>query len=238
MMTTSTPHVMAIETNYAGHRFRSRLEARWAVFFDALGIQWTYEQQGYVIGIYDDKRRFLPDFYLPEFDVFVEVKGSNERMDWSLLGVAVDNFSDYRLPDTGRAYSGNPGAGSAVLVLGNIPPSRTHWRHWLVVNQKGARVEAWTWWYRRLRPAIGEVDVGYFDASWGGFDEDFEWNYVEPSVHGAAEDCCCLAPLMEPACNCLAKGEHFSPDPVSRAYDQARIARFEHGETPIAGWSQ
>lgn len=28
----------AIETRYKGYRFRSRLEARWAVFFDALGL--------------------------------------------------------------------------------------------------------------------------------------------------------------------------------------------------------
>lgn len=30
--------IKAIETSYAGCRFRSRLEARWAVFFDTLGI--------------------------------------------------------------------------------------------------------------------------------------------------------------------------------------------------------
>jgi hypothetical protein len=28
--------IKAIETSYKGYRFRSRLEARWAVFFDAL----------------------------------------------------------------------------------------------------------------------------------------------------------------------------------------------------------
>ena len=31
-----------IETEYKGYRFRSRLEARWAVFFDALNIKWEY----------------------------------------------------------------------------------------------------------------------------------------------------------------------------------------------------
>jgi hypothetical protein len=30
--------LQAIETFYRGYRFRSRLEARWAVLFDALGI--------------------------------------------------------------------------------------------------------------------------------------------------------------------------------------------------------
>jgi len=33
--------IKAIETEYDGHRFRSRLEARWAVFFNAVGL--TYE---------------------------------------------------------------------------------------------------------------------------------------------------------------------------------------------------
>ncbi len=30
--------IKAIETRYKGYRFRSRLEARWAVFFDALSV--------------------------------------------------------------------------------------------------------------------------------------------------------------------------------------------------------
>lgn len=32
--------IKAIETYYKGYMFRSRLEARWAVFFDASGIKW------------------------------------------------------------------------------------------------------------------------------------------------------------------------------------------------------
>ncbi len=32
-----------IETIYNGFRFRSRLEARWAVFFDAVEIKYEYE---------------------------------------------------------------------------------------------------------------------------------------------------------------------------------------------------
>lgn len=41
--------IQPIQTSYAGHRFRSRLEARWAVFFDAMKIDWEYEPQGYTI---------------------------------------------------------------------------------------------------------------------------------------------------------------------------------------------
>jgi hypothetical protein len=63
--------VKAIETVYSGYRFRSRLEARWAVFFDALGIRWEYEKEGYDLdGLY-----YLPDFWLPEQQYWVEIKG-------------------------------------------------------------------------------------------------------------------------------------------------------------------
>lgn len=64
--------IKPIETIYNGYRFRSRLEARWAVFFDVLGIEYEYEPEGFELG---DGLRYLPDFYLPENDVWVEVKG-------------------------------------------------------------------------------------------------------------------------------------------------------------------
>lgn len=75
--------ITPLETRYAGCRFRSRLEARWAVFFDHLGIKWEYEPQGYVVE--PNKRPYLPDFRLPELDAFVEVKGDSEQLDTRLL---------------------------------------------------------------------------------------------------------------------------------------------------------
>lgn len=61
----------AIPTHYDGHHFRSRLEARWAVFFNELGIRYEYEREGYDL----DGVRYLPDFWLPAQQSFVEVKG-------------------------------------------------------------------------------------------------------------------------------------------------------------------
>ena len=61
-----------IETIYKGHRFRSRLEARWAVFFDHIGINWIYEPEGFE---FPDGTKYLPDFYLPDSKQFFEVKG-------------------------------------------------------------------------------------------------------------------------------------------------------------------
>jgi hypothetical protein len=62
--------IQALETTYKGTRFRSRLEARWAVFFDALGIKWEYEPQGYLTS----QGPYLPDFWFPQTHMFGEVK--------------------------------------------------------------------------------------------------------------------------------------------------------------------
>lgn len=50
----------AIETRYKGYRFRSRLEARWAVFFDAMGTGWEYEKEGFHL----HSGSYLPDFWI------------------------------------------------------------------------------------------------------------------------------------------------------------------------------
>jgi hypothetical protein len=45
---------IGIPTLYRGVMFRSRLEARWAAFFDLIGWAWTYEPQ--------DLAGYIPDF--------------------------------------------------------------------------------------------------------------------------------------------------------------------------------
>lgn len=60
--------IQPIETYHAGYRFRSRTEARWAVFFDHLKIRWQYEAQGYEL---DNGDWYLPDFWLPEMGIAV-----------------------------------------------------------------------------------------------------------------------------------------------------------------------
>jgi|SRR5215208_4017187 len=60
-----------IDTVYNGYRFRSRLEARWAVFFDVLGVPYDYEPEGYDLGRVG---WYLPDFWLPEQRCWVEIK--------------------------------------------------------------------------------------------------------------------------------------------------------------------
>ena len=63
--------IKPIETIYNGYRFRSRLEARWAVFFDTLDIKYEYEKEGFDLG---DGIYYLPDFWLPQVNMWAEVK--------------------------------------------------------------------------------------------------------------------------------------------------------------------
>lgn len=97
------PLIKAIDTEYNGMMFRSRLEARWAVFFDAAGIKYEYEPEGFEYHGY----RYLPDFYLPETDTYAEVKPDRE-------GVEKDIVKASKL-----IYWGGPI--KRLVLLGNIP---------------------------------------------------------------------------------------------------------------------
>jgi len=70
--------IKAIETVYNGYRFRSRLEARWAVFFDALGVEYQYEPEGLEL---EEQGRYLPDFYIPHINTYLEIKPCLTHLD-------------------------------------------------------------------------------------------------------------------------------------------------------------
>lgn len=98
-----------IQTEYKGYLFRSRLEARWAVFFDACGVDWEYEPEGYDLG---NGLRYLPDFLLHGVegrvtgDLYVEVKGNMTEKDAEKI----------------RRFHEN---GMPILVVGRIPYGTT-----------------------------------------------------------------------------------------------------------------
>ena len=72
--------IKSIETKYKGYRFRSRLEARWAVFFDEVGIKWEYEPEGFQTSI----GNYLPDFFLIDLNMYAEVKHDNGNFEKAL----------------------------------------------------------------------------------------------------------------------------------------------------------
>jgi len=93
--------IKPIETLYRGYKFRSRLEARWAVFFDTLGFKYEYEKEGFELSTGE---RYLPDFYLPEDKLWVEVKGDQPNSKYVKM---LKSFSDQ--------------LGSALLLAVGIP---------------------------------------------------------------------------------------------------------------------
>lgn len=90
----------AIQTEYKGYLFRSRLEARWAVFFDAIGVAWEYEPEGIVLS---DESQYLSDFYLSDFYCYFEVKRKSikgtdeeEKVIWKISnGQYTDTWADH-----------------------------------------------------------------------------------------------------------------------------------------------
>lgn len=53
-------NVPSIETPYGVYVFSSRLEARWAVYFDNLGVEYDYEPYWFQL----PSRNYLPDFWI------------------------------------------------------------------------------------------------------------------------------------------------------------------------------
>lgn len=195
--------IKPIETRYAGCRFRSRLEARWAVFFDRMKLAWRYEPQGYPLG---DGTAYLPDFWLPGPGVWVEVKGAPTEADVIKLyhAAAVDGLplayeSDRRpvdVLDVG-AVTRIPSV-PRVLILGEVPRTGQYgWTHPLVVlSASGPMVmNAYFFW--------SVLDVVGYPRMW-------------PPERASFDGCQWESLAMDTS--------------VAIAYDAARSARFEHGE--------
>jgi hypothetical protein len=155
----------AIETNYNGYRFRSRLEARWAVFFDTLGVRYEYEREGYRLG---DGTPYLCDFWLPDHGYWVEVKGETpgDRELRKALGLAQLSVRPVLL------FVGTPGEETILAVYGELPPEgvRLAWCphcERFDFNGRGThtgfRNDALDYAYRAARSArfeFGETPVG------------------------------------------------------------------------------
>lgn len=200
--------IKAIETSYKGYRFRSRLEARWAVFFDALDIEFQYEPEGFE----KDGQRYLPDFYLPQSKVWVEVKGSDEllRHDVPRLTAILDWNSP--LPDmSNSAYSDQGG----LLLLGEVP-----WiagfgivLHPIVTHHEGLRLD-WAYFAGRrllrsrdfVHPPWDEL-LGFPEREYCIEDDPLRWTTQTKFID--------------------TKRAYTA---VLDAYKGARSARFEHGQ--------
>lgn len=206
--------ITAIETRYAGHLFRSRLEARWAVFFDRLGIAWEYEPQGYVLG---NGESYLPDFWLPGLHLWVEVKGTVNREVLATLGnaAAANGLPLFRHDERRPCdwptveWPATASGMSRLLLLGDVPrPDDSGWIHPMLLLCRGTTV------------AIGGV---YF------------WGRSRTFNHGCTFRVFGQDPISVDPDEHLPNGSRHPAlkmcDPVAAAYQAARSARFEHGQS-------
>lgn len=76
----------SIPTEYNGVHMRSKLEAKWAKFFDDNGIKWLYEPEGFQ----KDGVKYLPDFALPDMKIIFEAKGVMDDYDQKKKKIMVE----------------------------------------------------------------------------------------------------------------------------------------------------
>lgn len=75
--------IRIIRTRWHGCQFRSKLEAKWAIVFELMGLEWSYEPEGFMVG----NVWYEPDFLVAGFDgrgegwSFIEVKGNMKDPD-------------------------------------------------------------------------------------------------------------------------------------------------------------
>lgn len=93
-----------IQTTYAGHTFRSRLEAKWAAFFDVVGIHWEYEPL--------DMDGWIPDFMLMgELPILVDIKPVQHHTEFRRRATELDSSVTFETcPET-----------SMCVILGLTP---------------------------------------------------------------------------------------------------------------------
>lgn len=218
------PEIKAKETYYDGYRFRSRLEARWAVFFDAAKIKYIYESEGYVIPCSyhegtGDTDVYLPDFYLPDFDVYAEVKGSDKQLhdDAGKLGDAID-------------YMSTPMSEKGLILLGPIP-----YKEWCIPYFD------LLYWHKGVCSTKCLFDWG---SESGAFEHDIYYREKDMSkfwhIYNIDAKVECGAPLpdvsveakYQPGDNTLLNMTRPFKY-LNKCYAAARQARFEYGERPI-----
>jgi hypothetical protein len=204
--------IRAIETRYKGYRFRSRLEARWAVFFDAVGLRFEYEKEGFHL---PSGRLYLPDFWLPSLGCWAEIKPTPdpwEGQPWMAGGSLEEEFFGCKenggAEQPGFVIYGTPGepveyhkeTPYACAVFGDSPYlfCLCPWcgKVGVEFDGRGARVCGW------------QAHFGTEGEAFNGFKYG--------TGHWRVDDKCYTA--HEPR--------------LLLAFETARSARFEHGESP------
>ena len=220
--------IKAIETYYKGHHFRSRLEARWAVFFDALNIEWSYEVEGFEwpprpagpdYGFDSNPELFgghyLPDFWLPSIETWFEVKGPEPDVEeWRIL----HEFSE--IAD-----------GRLVIAVGDIPHSTDLCGY--------TKEKPWAEGHLGLQTQ-GDFNYAWCSCPWcGKFGIEYEARGARVCAYethadlwmGGTEDQLHSSRAWRGSPVYYDKAYSGNDPRILWAYDEARSARFEHGQS-------
>ncbi len=224
--------IKAIETRYAGCRFRSRLEARWAVFFDTLGVRWEYEPEGL---LFDDGTRYLPDFRLPDLRIWFEVKGDPWPIDpkWRRLHdeLAVPDFTWHNQRATAqRAYSRILEA--CRMAISETADDEVAERRAETLQREIARrdLPERAFLAGPLPRLDGRIDRLTFGCMIGPGDPHSGWAWSMCIVCGEVDAAHVAGPVPR-MCGHEADDPLLDTTELRIAYDRARSARFEHGES-------
>ncbi len=203
----------AIETVYGGYRFRSRLEARWAVFFDAVGLDWDYEKEGFILG---DGTKYLPDFWIPSLKLWVEIKDELNFIEYTL-----PEGSSFALPKIERLYH------CPELNLMRKFRDSQQWPVACIAGQPGKQ-KIWFFAWDMSDDSAGEYEND--NASWciANGHVTLNVNINSPGREIYADSC--YGSVLEHFT--YARDHKYIVTPIEEALKKARQARFEHGEKP------
>lgn len=227
-------YMKPIETVWRGCKFRSRLEARWAIFFQALGLKWEYEPQGFELG---EAGCYLPDFYIhTATPTWLEIKPHGEIGDKDEKKlIAFDRALSEQADRVNKVESldiiaGRPWPGDYQTMFVSYDWKRDE-NGELQKDTKVKETNSCTW---TQCPMCKEFGTRTFEAEiYDGldgvhchecfFDVYFGWNKRQDTDKVWRSGGCVISKDSD--------FFQFSPD-LMRAYKVARSARWEHGQQP------
>lgn len=218
------PGIAPLETRYAGYRFRSRTEARWAVFLTRLGLDWNYEEQGFMVawsgqiirtpngagdawppvarppGYVERPTRYLPDFHVPGLALHLEVKPESPHR--------VDPEGVKRWERFAGQLAFERDHGRTAMLCGRIPNPDE-------VDEYGPP-RPYEWYEQKI------LMLGEWHAAWCACPTGEHFD-IQFQARGGRINCGCPRVI----------GDHYKTGnhpKILNAYAAARSARFEHGE--------
>lgn len=154
-----------IEQWFDGIKFRSKTEARWALFFKECGIRYEYEKEGYKLG---GGSWYLPDFWLSDLGRWFEVKGAtpSQREINKCHALACETQSEVLL----AAGSPDPEAEQITRIYYTFDffCADKHWRKYRDKNWRAlSPTDEWEEGWQFADDALTE-GIFWLDSSWFG----------------------------------------------------------------------